>query len=105
MSDTAPEKAQEEKIIRSFFSSQSPLKLKQMPSKIAKAKVVAERVAREFEQEKVYSEQEINTVLKGIYPDYATLRRTLIDFGFLTRSSDGREYRAAEQAAEKRKDG
>lgn len=100
MTETNPEKAQEEKIIRSFFSSQSPLKLKQMPSKIAKEKVVAARIAQEFEPGRTYNEQEVNAVLKAVYPDYATLRRTLIDFGFLTRSSDGSEYRAAEPAEE-----
>lgn len=96
MPETSPEKAQEEKIIRSFFSSQSPLKLKQMPSKIAKAKVVAARIAEEFEPGRTYGEQEVNLLLKSVYPDFATLRRSLIDFGFLTRSSDGSEYRVAE---------
>lgn len=100
MTEANPEKAQEEKIIRSFFSSQNPLKLKQMPSKIAKSKIVAARIAREFEPGRTYGEQEINAVLKAIYPDYATLRRTLIDFGLLTRSSDGSEYRAAERKEE-----
>ena len=100
MPETTPEKSQEERIIRSFFSSQTPLKLKQMPSKIAKTQVVAARIAQEFEPGRTYDEQEINAVLKAIYPDYATLRRTLIDFGLLTRSSNGSEYRAAERKEE-----
>ena len=100
MPEANPEKAQEEKIIRSFFSSRSPLKLKQMPSKTAKAKVVAARIAKEFEPGRTYGEQEVNALLKAIHPDYATLRRSLIDFGFLTRSSDGSEYRTAEKREE-----
>ena len=87
-----PEQKQEEKIIRSFFSSVSPLKLKTLPSKQQKLQVVLKKVAEAFEPGKNYSEQEVKELLAGIYADHATLRRSLIDFGFLKRTSDGASY-------------
>lgn len=34
----------------------------------------------------------MNAVLKEIYNDYATIRRALIDGGFMERAGDCREY-------------
>lgn len=86
------EKSQEEKILKSFCSSTDPLRLKSLPSKQQKLLVVLARVAEEFEPGRTYTEQEVKELLAGIYADHATLRRSLIDFGFLKRTSDGRSY-------------
>ncbi|QAT51118.1 DUF2087 domain-containing protein [Caproiciproducens sp. NJN-50] len=91
-STLTPEQKQEEKIIRSFFSSTAPLKLKTLPSKQQKLQVVLKRVAEAFESGKTYSEQEVKELLAGIYADHATLRRSLIDFGYLKRTSNGASY-------------
>ena len=37
-------------------------------------------------------EKEINDLLAMIYPDFATIRRFLIDYRFMTRSVDGKQY-------------
>ena len=87
-----PEQAREERTLRSFLSSENPLKLKSLPSKQQKLQVVLKRVAREFEPGKKYTEQEVKELLAGICADHATLRRSLIDFGFLKRTSDGSSY-------------
>ena len=39
-----------------------------------------------------YSETELNDVLKNIYEDYASLRRSLIEYGFFTRDTFGKIY-------------
>lgn len=91
-STLTPEQKQEEKIIRSFFSSTAPLKLKTLPSKQQKLQVVLKKVAEAFEPGKTYSEQEVKELLAVVYADHATLRRSLIDFGFLKRTSDGASY-------------
>jgi hypothetical protein len=87
-----PEQKQEEKVIRSFFSSTAPLKLKTLPSKQQKLQVVLKKVSEAFESGKTYPEGEVKEILAGIYADHATLRRSLIDFGFLKRTSDGASY-------------
>ncbi|PKM78120.1 MAG: hypothetical protein CVU90_03610 [Firmicutes bacterium HGW-Firmicutes-15] len=45
-----------------------------------------------FEISRIYSEKEVNAIIKEVYEDYVTLRRYLIDFGFMDRKTDGSQY-------------
>ncbi|MFF2754099.1 DUF2087 domain-containing protein [Psychrobacillus sp. NPDC058041] len=56
--------------------------------KLATLSVIIKRV----ELEKTYSEKEINAILKDLYADFVTLRRYLIEYGFLDRKDDGSAY-------------
>ena len=85
-------KEEEEKIIGTLFSSLTPLKLKSFSPKEKKKIVILRRIARQFEKGKRYSEKEINAVLKDIYEDFATIRRYLIEYGFMERTNDCKEY-------------
>lgn len=42
-------------------------------------------LADRFEPDRLYDEDEVNAILAGDAPDPATLRRLLVDFGFLGR--------------------
>jgi hypothetical protein len=89
--DITPE--EEEKILRNVFSSMEPLKLKVISSKAKNKAVIFKKIAEQFEKEKKYTEMEINGILKQIYPDdFSTLRRSLIELGYMDRKSDGSEY-------------
>lgn len=46
---------------------------------------VMEKIAEAFEWGRIYQEQEVNALLKTIYPEPATLRRELIDQKLLLR--------------------
>ena len=83
---------EEEKILRTFFVSQEPLKLKLLSSKEKRKIVILRRIARCFETDVHYSEPEVNEILRGIYEDFATLRRYLIEYGFMQRTPSGSEY-------------
>ena len=80
------------KITLGVFSSQSPLKLKVFSSKEKKKIVILRRVIQEFERGRVYSEKQVNQILKDIYGDYAILRRCLVDYGYMDRARDGSKY-------------
>lgn len=54
--------------------------------------VVLNEIAKRFDKRLIYSEQEVNEMLKPVYHDYIGLRRYLVDYGFLDRQSDGSEY-------------
>lgn len=82
-----------EKILKSVFYSLSPLKLKVLSSKEKKKIVTLRRVVLEFDPSKTYNEKEINFVLKDIFSDYASLRRYLIEYGFMSRNADCSEYK------------
>ena len=45
-----------------------------------------------FELNTSYTELQVNRVLSQLYPDYAVLRRYLVDYGFLLRDERGLKY-------------
>ncbi len=82
-----------EDIISRFFETRDPPKLKVFSSKEKNKLVILREITKQFEPGRRYSEKEINEVLRAIYGDYATLRRYLIEYGFMTRTKSGSEYR------------
>lgn len=69
-------------IFRAFFVRG---RLQTMPAKRSKRLVVLDHLARVFEPGVRYPEPEVNTLLKAFHPDYAMVRRSLVDEGFLAR--------------------
>lgn len=84
--------AERARILTNHFASLDPLALKQYPAKVKRQRVVVERVAALFAPGKTYSEGQMNAILMDVYADTALLRRALIDFGFMARTPDGRQY-------------
>lgn len=85
-------KAEEDKIVVSVFESLQPLKLRVFSSKEKKKIVILRRIASQFEKGRKYTEKELNCILKAIFDDYATIRRYLIEYGFMERTIDCKEY-------------
>jgi hypothetical protein len=75
----------EDKVLRAFVAEDGSLRT--IPSKHAKLLVVLDHVAQEFEPGRRYDESEVNLVLRRLHPDYAALRRYLVENEFLTRES------------------
>jgi hypothetical protein len=78
-----------EKVIKTYLNEG---KLHTFPSKEKRKFIILEYIIESFDLEKVYTEKEVNEVLNTLYDDFATIRRYLIDYKFLTRSKDGMEY-------------
>jgi hypothetical protein len=85
-------KGEEEQILETAFSSLSPLKLRNFSPKEKKKIVILRRIAEQFEKNKQYSEKELNSILKEIFEDFATIRRYLIEYGFMERTKDCKYY-------------
>jgi hypothetical protein len=81
-----------EKILSAVFKSLSPLKLKLFSAKEKKKIVTLQKIMEQFEKGKIYTEKEVNQILKDIYDDFPTIRRYLIEYGFMERSKDCRDY-------------
>ena len=62
-------------------------KLMAMPLKQGQIVVVLEEIARKFEPERAYTEREVNALLEEINEDYCTTRRSLVDYGYLSRKN------------------
>jgi hypothetical protein len=63
-----------------------------MPAKQSRRRALLAEVAQVFEPGVRYPERRVNDVLGALYPDYAALRRYLVDEGFLSRA-DGEYWR------------
>lgn len=85
-------KEEQEEVEKKFFSEGADGPLVKFPKKEKQKLATLRVIIKRFEQEKTYSEKEINEVLKNVYADFVTLRRYLIEYGFLDRKDDGSEY-------------
>ncbi|MDD3148223.1 MAG: DUF2087 domain-containing protein [Candidatus Riflebacteria bacterium] len=54
--------------------------------------VVLRHIARRIEPGRIYSEKEINELLQTVFNDHVTIRRYLIEYGFLDRKPDCSAY-------------
>jgi len=80
---------EKEEIIEKYFSHN---KLSSFPKKEKKKLVILKQIAEGLDKNKKYSEKEINQIIGEIYSDFVTIRRYLIEYGFLDRLADGSEY-------------
>lgn len=67
-------------------------RLKQIPSKQKKLLAILRWLSTLFEPDRTYTEPEVNTIITEVHDDYASLRRDLIEFGFLRRERGGGKY-------------
>jgi DNA-binding transcriptional ArsR family regulator len=80
----------ESKVLREFLTPEGALR--DLPVQEKKFQVVLRYVLQSFEAGQRYSEKEVNARLQRFHPDSATLRRALIDRGWLARQSGGQAY-------------
>lgn len=85
-------KEEEEKICEAYVESVKPLHLISFPAKAKKKIVILRKIAEQFEEGKQYAEKEVNSILAEIYYDIETVRRSLIEYGFMERTKDGSAY-------------
>jgi biotin operon repressor len=60
-------------------------RLKAIPRQVKKRLVILDRLAKEFEPGRRYSERQVNEILKAFHADFATLRRELVNARLLGR--------------------
>lgn len=77
-------------VLARFFRGRQ---LTEIPAQRSKRRIVLERLALDFEPGRHYTEPEVNELLSRYHPDYASLRRYLVDEGFLDRAK-GEYWRA-----------
>lgn len=77
-------------------------RLRQWPSRYKVQRMAIALLSQRFEPGREYSEKDANFLIMDghTFADWALLRRSLVDWGFMTRESDGSRYRLSERAAE-----
>jgi len=85
--------SEESRILARLTEPGDLLRLVRFPKKQKEKLVLLRRIAAEFDPGRTYTEREVNEILEPVHHDYATIRRYLIDYRFMTRKPDGSEYR------------
>lgn len=75
----------EQKILSNFVENG---RLTQLPARYKKQFIIMKWVANHFEFDKQYPEAELNDMLKQLHPDFASLRRYLIDHKLMARENN-----------------
>jgi len=65
-------------------------RIETIPAKHSRRLLLLDQIAQAFEPGVRYPERDVSLFLSGLHPDYASLRRYLVDEEFLTRA--GGEY-------------
>ncbi|MFZ5352014.1 MAG: DUF2087 domain-containing protein [Bacillota bacterium] len=81
-----------EKVLDKYFNKDSDRTLKSFNMKEKNKLIVLKEIAKRFEAGRTYHEKEINEILMKVYEDHVTLRRYLVEYGFLDREQDGSRY-------------
>lgn len=71
-------------------------KLISMPKKEKAKYSILEYISNTYFKEGSYTEKEINEIIKTFYPDFALIRRYLVDYKFISREKDCTKYFKAE---------
>ena len=66
--------------------------LRELPSKEKRKVIILLELIKKFSKDMVYSEKEVNEIIRAFYHDFAILRRYLVDYKLLERSTDCKEY-------------
>lgn len=77
---------------RYFDFSTATVRLKRWPKKQKAIITILTRIINEIPRDRRLTEDQINSYLKPIYFDYPLIRRYLIDYNFLQRTTDGTAY-------------
>jgi hypothetical protein len=84
--NTVEEDAYRKKVLDTFIRRG---RLTTIPAQRKKRQVILEKIAENFEPGKKYPEREVNIILLDYHDDVASLRRGLVEFGLLERTTKG----------------
>ncbi len=76
----------DQRVLQNFLTEDG--RLRTIPSKQGKLMVVLDHLSQSFEPGRTYPEAEVNEILQRFHPDFAALRRYLVENSFLTREDN-----------------
>jgi len=82
-----------QKVLNAFFENG---RLTRLPAQHKKRIIVLDIIARSFERGRVYPESDVNELISVIYEDYCTIRRLMVDEGYMSREHG--EYRLVRES-------
>lgn len=93
-----------EKVITKYFPDGTDKPLTSFYVKEKHKIIILREIIKKFADRRRYSEKQVDSILKDIYPDdHALIRRYLIQYGFMDRERDGSAYWVKEESVKKGK--
>lgn len=77
------------KVLRNYTSNAY---ITQLPRSQVKLLIILDWLGTKFERDVKYTEREVNDILLKHHEDFASIRRDLVDFGYLRRERGGGKY-------------
>ncbi len=92
--DALPESftAADRKLLREMTFNGQLKFLPTMRTKRYRIELILRWLATMFVYDRTYTEREVNMIIANVHEDFATLRRHLVDYGYLQRERNGRTY-------------
>jgi hypothetical protein len=84
--------AQAAKVLNTYFPDGPSGRISTFSMKEKFKLIVLRQLVLRFSDSRIYSEKEVNEILRLAHPDFASIRRYLIEYGFLERKPDGSQY-------------
>ena len=84
--------AEKDEVLARYFDADNKLLIKGFPAREKRKIIIMQKLMENFRQGRHYSEKEVNEILKRFYDDFVSVRRGLIQYGFLDRVGDGADY-------------
>ncbi len=81
-----------EKLLKNLFVHGPKGPIKSFAVREKNKLVILREICKRFESNRTYSEKEVNEILKTAHEDFVTLRRYMIEYGFMERKDDGSQY-------------
>jgi DNA-binding HxlR family transcriptional regulator len=83
-------KSYDRKILKDYLSEDGTIR--QLPTNQRKLKVILRYVVEHFENDRIYTEKEVNNIIGELHEDISGIRRDLISLGYMDRERDGSAY-------------
>lgn len=81
-----------QEVLKAYFPQELQGRLKEFPRKEKRKLIIIRHIAANFQPGQLYTEKEVNRLLLSYYDDFATLRRYLVEYGYLDRERDCSYY-------------
>ena len=85
-------RAEKEDVLNRYFSSDGQSLIRRFPAKEKKKIIIMQRLMNDLEIGKDYTEKEVSEIIKRYFDDFESVRRALIQYGFMDRVADGTRY-------------
>jgi len=83
---------EKDEVLNRYFDKNGKIIIAEFPAKEKKKIIILQKIMENFHPGINYSEKKVNETLQQFYEDFVTVRRYLIQYGFMGRDKTGERY-------------